>query len=151
MPAADATKVLARDWTFSLNTGTIALPVWAEIEGINTVSFDPSKNDADTTDYGDAGLQSHLPASRGMGMSLEGFYMVDEADGARALGQAAVKAAGALIGPSGLKQWRVLDPSGEGYTYLGSVLATEGGGGVDDPAAVSYAITRSGGETPFTP
>ena len=144
------TKVLARDATFEVNAGTDVSPNWLEINGVTSLTFNPAKNDADTTDFNSEGVLEHLPASRGLGFTLSGFRMEDRDTGARDPGQQAVEDLDALVGPDGVGSFRFTSPSGDVYAFSGSVSVTPHGGGNDDAATWSVTITRSGA-TVFTP
>lgn len=139
------TKVLARGWTFFINTGTYAVPVWTQIHGINSFSPSPEKNDADTTDFDDAGSLSHLPVSRGRAFTLEGFYKVDVSNGDRDEGQAAVEALSDSMGVAGIGNFKFVAPDASIDLFSGSVNVTPPGGGSDDAAAWSVEITVTEG------
>lgn len=140
-------KTLARDWTFTINTGSVAVPTWTTINGINSHSWSITKNDADTTTYDDEGWLSHLPASRGKSVTLSGIYMEDPSNGDRDPGQEACETASELIGPDGLKQFKITSPGSTTITGLGSVQVTSGGGGNDDPGGWEAVVTFSGKPT----
>lgn len=141
-------KVLARDHDFHLNTGTVGSPVWTEIKGILSFSFSPQIGRADTTTFDEDGVQSHLPASRGLGFTLTGKVVYADLDNdERDPGQAAAIAWAGLIGPSGLKQFRITYPDGSTDVFLASASQTPGGGGVDDASEFSLDIQRSGATT----
>lgn len=142
-----AVKTLARDWDFHLNTGTVGVPVWTPINGINSHSWSVTKNDADTTTYDDEGWLSHLPASRGRAVTLSGIFMEDPDTGDRDAGQEAAETWAEQIGPEGLKQFRVTSPGGTTIVGLASSSVTLGGGGNDDPSAWECAVTYSGAVT----
>jgi len=144
------TKVLARDATFEINDGTEAVPDWLEIKGVTSLTFNPTKNDADTTDFDSEGVLEHLPASRGLAFTMGGFRLEDRDTGDRDPGQAAVEAYDALVGPDGLASFRITTPAGDVYAFSASVSVTPHGGGNDDPASWSVTITRSG-PTTYTP
>lgn len=139
-------KVLARDWTIEINTGTTAIPVWTEILGLESHTFSGDLARANTTSREDEGVRSHLPASRGRDLTMEGFYMVDPDTGARDPGQAAVEASSKLVGPSGLDGYRLTDPSNTVLcTFNASAEVTsQGGGGTDDAADWKAALGVSG-------
>lgn len=141
------TKILARDFDFALNTGTIETPVWTDIKGVNSWSHTPTGNDADTTTFDEDGRLSHMKASRGDAFTLDGLYLTDVDTGERDPGQAAVSVWADAIGPDSLKQFRITVPDGTTLTFLASATTTQGGGGKDDPAAFSIAITASGAVT----
>lgn len=142
-----ATKILARDFDFHLNTGTVSVPVWTEINGVQSWSHSPTGNDANTTTFDEDGRLSHLKASRGDAFTLDGLYITDVDTGTRDAGQAAVSVWADAIGPDSLKQFRITNPDGNTLTFMASATTTQGSGGTDDPAAFSIAITASGAVT----
>lgn len=139
-----ATEVLARGFDFELNTGTVAVPVWVAVGGINTWSHSPQAADADTTTFDDAGRDSHMKASRGDQFTLNGLYQEDEADGTRDAGQEAVEAWGAEVGPASRKQFRITSPGGTTKTFIATATVTVGGGGNNDATSWSAAIKVDG-------
>lgn len=141
------TKVLARDSTFEINTGTDMSPDWVRIKGVTGLTFNPSKNDADTTDFDSEGVLEHLPASRGLTFQMTGFRLEDRDTGDRDPGQLAVESFDALVGPEGLAPFRITTPSGTVYSFSASVSVTPSGGGNDAAATWSVTITRSGPTT----
>jgi hypothetical protein len=141
------TKILARDFDFHLNTGTIGVPVWTEINGINSWSHSPTGNDADTTTFDEDGRMSHLKASRGDSFTLDGLYLTDVGPFTRDAGQAAIAAWADEIGPDSLKQFRITNPDTTTLVFLASATVTAGGGGNDDPAAFTVNLTVSGAVT----
>lgn len=146
-------KVLARDHDFHLNTGTEDTPVWVEIKGITTFAYSPVLNRADTTSFDEDGVQSHIPASRGLGFTLSGKVVYSDFDaGTRDPGQLACIAwgAGENVGPAALKQLRVTYPAGETDVFYASASVTAGGGGVDDASEFSIDVQRSGATTTDT-
>lgn len=141
------TKILARDFTFELNTGTTASPTWVAVGAVSSWSHSPTKNDADTTTFDEEGRLSHLPASRGDEFTITGMYKEDESTGARDAGQEAVEAWADEIGPTGIKQFRISSPGGNVKTFEASASVQVGGGGTDDPAAWEATVTVSGAIT----
>ena len=138
------TEILARDYTFELNTGTEASPTWVEVEGLNTWAHAPASGEADTTTFDDDGDMTHLKASRGHTFTLSGLLQEDEGDGSRAAGQEAVESWALLKGTASLKQFRITSPGGNVRTFNASAEVTKGGGGNDDPDAWSVAVHVSG-------
>lgn len=138
------TEMLARDFTFELNTGTVGSPTWVEIDGINTWSHSPEANDADTTKFSNAGRMSHMKASRGDEFSLSGFAQEDPDDGSEDPGQAACKAWSKLVGPSSVKQFRITSPADNTLTFEATSTLTLGGGGNDDPNAWECTVKVTG-------
>ncbi len=145
------TKILARGFNFELNTGTIGVPVWVAIGGVNSFSFDPAKTDADLTDFDDNGRSAHMVASRSVSMSIDGFFMVDVDTGTRDAGQAAVETWANEIGPDSLMQFRFYqEDTLEGKSFMASANTTGPGGGINDPASWKVEITSSGAITDIT-
>jgi len=140
------TKCLARDWIVEIGDGG-ATPVWTEIKGINTLTFGSSKNDADTTSFDNGGVNTHLVASRGYTLTLEGFYMIDVETGDREPGQQLVEELADKIGPSSIGQFRLTDPAGLVRTFSASANIGDVGGGNDDPTSWGAELTISGKPT----
>jgi hypothetical protein len=134
------TKVLAREWVVSINTGTYVAPVWKEIKGLNTLTFSSGKNDADTTDFNSEGYEEHIVASRNAELSIEGLYMEDPSDGTRDPGQEAVEALAELMGNDSLGDFKLISPGGAGKRFYASAEIGDVGGGNDD--ATSWSATN---------
>lgn len=140
-------KVLIRQWTVSINTGTTALPVWVEVGGVDNVSPSRSKNNADTGDFASAGWERHLPASRGRSLTVSGHYMEDVANGDRDPGQEAVETLGVAIGVAGIGEFKFESPGGNGFRLKGSVDITGPGGGKNDVASWGFVLDVDGQPT----
>lgn len=139
------TKVLARGFKFEVQVsaqdgGT----EWEEIKGINTFTWANSKSSANTTSFDENGRQSHLPASRGATLTLEGFYLEDPDTGERDPGQKAVEDLAKLVGPEGLGTFRITSPGGKVKEFQASANIGGVGGGTDDPASWSVELEISG-------
>lgn len=140
-------KVLARGWVFEVESATP--DTWIQIGGINNFTPDRAKDDADTSDFDSGGWAEHLPASRGLSISLDGFYLEDAA-GARDLGQARVEALAQLVDNAGLGRFRMTSPAtGGNRRVTGDVSFNYGGpgGGNNDGSAWSMVATFSGQPT----
>jgi len=135
------TKCLARGFIFEINTVSTT---FVRIKGINQWGHSPADNDADTTDFDDAGAMSHLKASHGDEFTLTGFYLEDPDDGSRDPGQEAVEALSVEVGPDSLKGFRITSPGGVVKTFTASAKTTVGGGGTDDPASWECTLKVSG-------
>lgn len=147
------TKVLARQFIFHINTGTVAVPVWTEIKGIDNFSPSPNKSDADTTTFDDDGVDTHLPAARGTSFTVSGKISYTDAERTtRDPGQVAALAWADEIGPEGLKQFRIVYPDADQSfrMFLASANTADGGGGNNDPASFSLEVKRSGAVTSGT-
>lgn len=138
-------EMLARDYTFEVNDGTISVPDWVEVGGLNTWSHSPSSGDADTTKFYDAGRNSHMKASRGDEFSFSGFRSLDAAITARDPGQLICEAWGNAVGRSSRKQFRITeDDTSETKVFLATASVTQGGGGNDDPSSWELSLTVTG-------
>lgn len=141
------TKVLARDWVASINTGTYVSPVWTEIKGLNTLTFSNGKNDAETTDFNSEGFEEHIVASRNAELGIEGLFLEDPSDGSRDPGQEAVEALAELMGNDSLGDFKLVSPGGTGKRFYASAQIGDVGGGNDDATSWSATLTRSGQTT----
>jgi len=142
-----ATKVLARGWVLSINTGTYAVPVWTEVKGINTLTFSNSKNDADTTDFNSDGDMEHMVASRSREIAVEGFYLEDISTGDRDAGQEACETLAELTGNTSLGDFKLVSPAANGKRFYASANIGDVGGGNDDPTSWGVTLTISGKPT----
>lgn len=138
-------KVLARHFRPELNTGTVDIPEWTPIKGLTNISPSVTKNDADTTDFDADGWLTHLVASRGASLQLQGQRVEDAADGTRDAGQEALEELGWAMGADSLKGFRMVRPD-DSVMIEGQVSAevTPFGGGNDDPAGWEATLTFAG-------
>lgn len=146
----ELTKTLTRQVKHQINAGTEAVPIWTDINGLTGASGSGQQTNADTTTFDEDGVESHLPAARGRTFSLTGLRgYVNLTTGVRDPGQVACEAAAALIGPSGLKQFRRILPDGVGtcQTMLASFNISNDGGNLNDAEQWSIEVTRSGPTT----
>mgnify|MGYP001191700210 CR=1 FL=1 len=144
------TKVLARHWTVEVQTGedaTTGDPIWTRVNGLTSIGFSSSKNDADTTDFDSEGVQTHLPASRGYELTLEGQMLEDQDTGERDEGQQFLEELSYKIGPDGLGNFRLTSPGGNMREFQGSVNIEGPSGGNDDPTAWNVTVRVSGKPT----
>lgn len=135
-----AVKVLARDWEIAIKVAAAFVPIL----GLNTLTFEGSKNDADTTSFEDDGWESHLVASRGRSIKMEGFYLEDPADDSRDPGQEAVEALDEAMGQDSLGVFRRTSPSGTVKYFRASASVTSTGGGNNDPTGWAAELRVSG-------
>jgi hypothetical protein len=144
-------KVLARNWTIEVNTGTVALPVWTKVGGINTFTLSNDKEDADTTDFDSDGYSEHIVAGRSNEITFEGFFLEDPADGTRDLGQQEIEDLAVLVGTEATGQTKITSPGGKAKIYTGSFGVGDVGGGNNDPTAWGATMTVSGKPEVVTP
>lgn len=140
-------KVLSRDYDFDLNTGTHGSPVWAPVHGILSFTFGFTGNNANTTTFDDEGWVTHLKASRGATLGIQGQVIEDESDGTRDAGQAACEAWALEIGQSSIKEFRITTPGGTTVIINASATAPVGagdGGGNDDASGWKLDLEMSG-------
>lgn len=142
-----ATKQLVRVRTHEINTGTVDVPVWTPIKGINSTSHSESSTDAETTDYDSGGHPEHMVAERGESWTLSGHKLIDSATGAGDPGQEAVETASRTMGPDSLDQFRWTYPGGKTETFMASAKVTKPGGGNNDPMTWSATLRVSGEPT----
>lgn len=141
-------KILAREYGIEINTGTFVAPVWQEIGGINSLTMGRSKTDADTKDFGTDGWDEHIVAGRGRTVSFDGHLVTDPVTGVHDPGQAECEAATDQIGWNSVdNDFQFTEPSGAGKRFFGSVDAGPTGGGINDPAGWTCAVTVQGQPT----
>lgn len=136
-----AVKVLARDWSLHVQDDALQ---WQEVKGINTLTFDGEKNDADTTTFDNDGWNSHIVASRGRSITAEGLYLEDLTTKARDAGQEFCEKLADRVGQSSLGYFKLTSPAGTVRNFYASVNVSGIGGGNDDPTAWSCEMTVSG-------
>lgn len=141
------TKFLARDLAISINTGTIGVPIWTPVGGLNSLTHSPSSTDADTTDFDDNGRATHMKAERGDSWTLSGYQIEDVSTGSRDAGQEAVETVAQLMGISSTDQFQIVSPGGNTITFLASAEVTQGGGGNNDTASWAATLLISGSVT----
>lgn len=140
-------KILAREFIFEIETAVA--DTWVEIGGINSFSPDRSKDDADTTDFNSGGWAQHLPAQRGLSVTLDGFFLEDDA-GVRDAGQARVEEVAQIVGHTGLVGFRITSPATAGNNQIsGEASFNYGGpgGGNNDAASWSAEAVFNGEPT----
>lgn len=148
------TKVLARNWLIEVGEESTVTPgtyTWTKVAGVNSFTISSDKEDADTTDFDDAGYGSHIVASRSNEITFEGFYIEDEADGSRDPGQEKIEDNAELIGPSSIKPLRLTSPGGKVRQFNGSFNVGDVGGGINDPTSWGATFTPSGPPVTVTP
>lgn len=145
-------KLLARDVfsTFSINTGTDAVPVWTPINGLTEVTPDASSTTVDDTDYNSQGVNESKVAERSKSFTIKGNYLEDPDTGDQDAGQAAVIAAGDAIGYASNKGYQYETIGGNQFSFKASAEVKFGAGGNNDDGAFEAKLTVSGPVT-FTP
>lgn len=133
-----ALEYLAREFKFSASAnGT----TWTEVGGIASWGWTEEGTEVDVTDFDDEGWDNSMVARRKAALSLEGNWLMDEADGTRDAGQALVEGFAREVGQAGLFHFKVETRADDGEvtpTALGSIqfqcsakLGSTGGGSND--------------------
>lgn len=140
-------KVNARDWVVSINTGTVALPVWTQIGGLTSLNITRATEKTATTDFDSDGIAEHQVMERGKSLEIEGHFLEDPADKTRDAGQEAVEALANEVGLASLKQFKFVSPGGTGKIAKFSAEMGGVGGGNNAKTSWSATLERSGAET----
>lgn len=142
-------KILARNWEFFVEGDTPG--DFVPIGGINNFTINPTKTDADTSDFGSDGVAEHLPAQRALSLTLNGHFLIDRQTGDRDPGQARCEELTGLVDVDGLRKFRFIPKDAdEGWEFTASFNATPTGGGNNDPTGWTCEVTRSGKTSKFT-
>jgi hypothetical protein len=141
-PKMALAKVLARDWVLYIANENILQ--YIEVKGLTNLIFDREKTDADTTDFNSDGQTEHLVASRGIIISLEGYYLEDQSNGDRDPGQSLVEDLSELVGANGIARFILISPAGIVRHFNASANVTGTGGGNDDPTGWKCTLNVSG-------
>ena len=106
-------KVLSRDFKIGVNTGTIAMPVYTNIGGLDEdgISFSTSSRETDFMDADDGGVAKPVIIGHGYTCALKGARMESVVDGARDPGQAAVEAMQDITGLAGMLMYQITSPA----------------------------------------
>jgi hypothetical protein len=121
-------KILLRDFTISINTGTDAVPAWTPIGGLDEDGIAESRSDrtTDFMDANDAGAARPRVIGRSYTYTLKGARLEAAADGTRDPGQAAVEALQDEVGADNLAQFKIESPAAatpETITFKAAVSA----------------------------
>ncbi|MHB9054253.1 MAG: phage tail tube protein [Thermoleophilia bacterium] len=113
--------VLLRDFTSEINTGTVAVPNWVEILGIQDGPVHkPSTKKKDVATSKSGGRNDNRVVGRGDTFTLKGQRYEDPVTGARNPGQEAVETLAATIGYNSVKQFRITSPGGVAMVFEAS-------------------------------
>ena len=106
-------KVLSRDFKIGVNTGTIAMPVYTNIGGLDEdgISFSTSSRETDFMDADDGGVAKPVIIGHGYTCALKGARMESVLDGTRDPGQAAVEAMQDITGLAGMLMYQITSPA----------------------------------------
>ena len=142
-------KLNAREVIIEISDGATT-PVWTEIEGLNSLTFNPSENEemTETTDFQSQGNYEGEKMQKGATLECEGFLIKDSVTGAQAPGQAQVEELHELLGPASQGTIRFrhpLDTSWKRWTAV--VTLGEQGGENNDKTSWGATFTRSGAST----
>jgi hypothetical protein len=142
-------KYLARDHKFFVSEDGRA--TWIAISGIATWGFTIDNNDEDVSTVDNGGWGSSMYTQHTGALSLEGFFLVDAADGTRDQGQLKTEQAATKVGYDAYRDFKIEawpTISGVQSASIGSIIVTgtpalgDMGGAVTDvdPWNVEVAI-----------
>ena len=137
-------KTLASGWVFEI--GDAADPeVFTGIKGANTWSEEWTENEVDNTDFQSGNWNEHGITRRGLTITVEGFFLVDESDGSRDAGQTAVETIAQAVGQAAYANFRVYhDTTGLGFEGEATYRLAGTGGGTDDNAEWGFTAVFNG-------
>ena len=120
MPATSDDKVLSRDFTISVNTGTSGNPTWTPIGGLDEdgISIKTEVADVDFADANDGGFAKPVPIGYSYTVTLKGARIENADDGTRDAGQAALEAVQDEVGPDALLEFQIESPAASGGEVL---------------------------------
>lgn len=144
MSTTNTLKVLTRDFPFDINTGTAGTPVWTKVGGVDSLTFNFSKTDADASDFDNAGWARHIVAMRGLTITASGKVDLDPTTKQPTAGQAAVEASAQETGYDAIQQYRVTRPSGDAIVVNASAKCNPFGGGTNDASKWDAEFTVDG-------
>lgn len=120
MPVTNDDKVLSRDFTISVNTGTSGSPTWTPIGGLDEdgISISTDVRDVDFMDADDDGFAKPVPIGHSYTVSLKGSRIENADDGTRDAGQAALEAVQDEVGLDALLEFQIESPAASGGEVL---------------------------------
>lgn len=134
-------KFLSRNHKFEITTDAspYTSATWIPISGINEWGWEEDTNDEDVSDFDNAGWNSSIAVSKGATLSLNGWYLIDEATGVRDTGQSTAETAAHKLGQLGFRGMRVRARDTADTINLGSItvqaslkMSENYGGSTDD-------------------
>lgn len=145
-------KTLASGWVFEIGDAAGGTSTtFTEIKGGNTWGEEWAENEVDNTDFQSGDWNEHGITRRGLTITLEGFYLVDEADGTRDPGQTAVEAAAKLTGQAAYKDFNVYHAATDlGFTGEVTFRLSGAGGGTDDNSSWGFTAVFNGEPQAYT-
>lgn len=146
-----AENTLAREYSLTVNTGTVAAPVWTPIRGITGISPSQSAQRTDDTDFDTDGWEDHTVVMRSRGMSVSLLYKEDPATGVQDPGQAVLVALADASGGGAKKGFQYLSAAGNGDTFTASCDLAYPGGDKTNNAAFTAELTMAGAPTVVVP
>lgn len=139
-------KLNARDVIIEISDGA-TIPVWTEIEGLTSLTYNPSENEevTDTTTFTSDGNYEGEKMQKGAMLECEGFLIKDSVTGAQAAGQAAVEVLHEKLGPESLGTIRFRHPADTVWKqWVAFATVGEQGGENNDKTSWGATFTRSG-------
>lgn len=141
---------LAREHELEVEVDVAGVPTWTVVRGWTSLSPSPETERTDDTHAHSAGWAQHKVAQRGITFSIDLQVLRDDA-GVLDPGQQALRDLSELVGNDSLGNFRYYHkPSGDGFTFPGSVELAWPGGGTNDNATASGTIAVDGQPTAVT-
>jgi hypothetical protein len=147
-------STLARKWVFEINTGTVAVPVWTTVKGLNSLTVTEAEpNLEDDNVYEDAGYTGQTKTGLSWNAAATVMRRTDPTDVTiYDPGQEKLRLLGRTLGPTGVAHCRFYDRDGgpEAFTGFGEVSWAPQGGTPTDLEQVDITITGKGINTQIT-
>jgi hypothetical protein len=147
-------STLARKWVFEINTGTVAVPVWTTVKGLNNLTVtDAEPNLEDDNVYEDLGYTGQTKTALSWKAEATVMRRTDPTDvTVYDPGQEKLRALAKTLGPTGVANCRLYDRDGgpEAFTGFGEVTWAPQGGSPTDLESVDITVTGKGAPTTIT-
>lgn len=138
-------KTLASGWVFEIGDGGTPTETFTDIKGANTWSEEWTENEVDNTDFQSGDWNEHGITRRGLSITVDGFFLVDESDGSRDPGQAEVEAVAQNVGNAAYRNFRVYHSvTGLGFEGEATYRLSGTGGGTDDNSEWGFTAVFNG-------
>jgi hypothetical protein len=141
-------KVLIRDFTLHINTGTHLAPAWTKVAGLHPdLEWSAEKTEYDTSDQDNAGFPSHGISEIKYKATVKGKRLEDVGDGSRDAGQEACETLDNQVGSSSLGEFKITTPGNSTIIYYATVSVKPFGGGSAEAATWEMEMSVSGEPT----
>jgi hypothetical protein len=139
---------LARKWKVDVNTGTVSVPVWTAVRGLNEVTPSPfTPNLEDDNEYDQGGWTSQTKTALSWSIELKLLRKTDPADATSYdAGQEKLRDQARIFGGLGVANIRWYDRDGgpEAYTGFAEIEWVPDGGSLTDLETVTVTLHGKG-------